>query len=225
MRMVKLMLLLVSCLSVASSVYAQGWFGSSKKDKVEKSVLAAPVISVTPTDAPSSSSVSSKPVSASNGIPSTLDECFPPLQLQMAENLEAFKKADHSNLESYKAGYGEWIKFTWITPSGSSLREYFNGQGVFNPTEIAEVIILSFHAWLNGKPVNLKQELSLIRGTKVEPAPEAPIIEEKESAMFEDVKDAVVSDVVEGDTLEDSVKSDDSFEEWLTSGQVNAEIK
>jgi len=48
----------------------------------------------------------------------------------------------------------------WKIYDGSRLTRYFNRKGLFRPAEIYETILISFHRYLNNKPIKLEEQIA-----------------------------------------------------------------
>ena len=58
---------------------------------------------------------------------------------------------------------GRWIWTNWSLLDGSRLSEFFREYGIHHPEDIAVVIIRSYHRRLNGKELNLKQQMAELK--------------------------------------------------------------
>ena len=60
-------------------------------------------------------------------------------------------------------GLGSWLINEWDLWSPTPLNLYFNRNGISSPPEMAEVILTSFHRYLNGRPMHINDQIREIR--------------------------------------------------------------
>ena len=104
-------------------------------------------------------------------IPENLEDCFRELNNIMTDNnKEAFRK---SNSIDYHMGLGTNLRNRWGLWSSSRLRKYFFDIGVTHPDNMSGIILESYNRILNGKTVDLEQQLKKYNLTPG-PKPEIP---------------------------------------------------
>ncbi|MEY4926123.1 MAG: hypothetical protein RI894_559 [Bacteroidota bacterium] len=94
-------------------------------------------------------------------IPKDLEDALNQLDKLISEESKA-KFKTHSEDESVHKLYfslGRWIWTNWSLLDGSRLSEFFREYGIHHPEDIATIIIRSYHRRLNGKELNLKQQM------------------------------------------------------------------
>ena len=58
---------------------------------------------------------------------------------------------------------GRWIWHNWSFYEGSRLSVYLNKVGVNHPEDMAQVILITYHRYLNKKPLQVKELATMIR--------------------------------------------------------------
>ncbi len=58
---------------------------------------------------------------------------------------------------------GRWIIQKWGFYEGSRLSHYLRNLGVFHPEDMAKVVIVSYHRYLNKTPLELKAQITAIQ--------------------------------------------------------------
>jgi hypothetical protein len=58
---------------------------------------------------------------------------------------------------------GRWIWYNWSLYEGSRLSIYMNKVGVNHPEDMAQVILITYHRYLNKKPLDAKVLTEMIR--------------------------------------------------------------
>ncbi len=94
-------------------------------------------------------------------IPKDLEDALDQLDKLVSDESKA-KFKTHTEDESVHKLYfslGRWIWTNWSLLDGSRLSEFFREYGIHHPEDIAIIIIRSYHRRLNGKELNLKQQM------------------------------------------------------------------
>lgn len=95
-------------------------------------------------------------------IPKDLVDALDQLDKLIGDESKA-KFKTHTEEEAVHKLYfslGRWIWTNWSLLDGSRLSEFFREYGIHHPEDIAVVIIRSYHRRLNGKELNLKQQMA-----------------------------------------------------------------
>lgn len=91
-------------------------------------------------------------------IPQDLAECFQELNKKISEEskrkFKAMSEADAATKLHFSLG--RWIWHNWSLYGGSRLSVYLNAVGVHHPEDMAKLIIISYHRYLNKKPLEVK---------------------------------------------------------------------
>lgn len=91
-------------------------------------------------------------------IPQDLAECFQELNKKISEEskrkFKAMSEADAATKLHFSLG--RWIWYNWSLYEGSRLSVYLNKVGVHHPEDMAKLIIISYHRYLNKKPLEVK---------------------------------------------------------------------
>lgn len=103
-------------------------------------------------------------------IPADLEDAFVELErLSETKGLAEFKSAPEDSIRRrLHFGLGRWILVNWGLEEGSRISHYLRQKGVSNPDDMVEVIILSWHRHLNGRPVKLEEEVAAIEKRRQE---------------------------------------------------------
>lgn len=100
-----------------------------------------------------------KPYQNNNKIPTTVDECIQEM-LSWNNGIDEFKRKNESvAVTSTHHSVGKWVRNEWGLWSGSKLKDYFVNLGVDHPDHMSGIIVLSFHRYLNGKPIELEKQI------------------------------------------------------------------
>ena len=95
------------------------------------------------------------------GIPNKLEKCFPILMETLTENeiniIKTFPEDSIYFSKEFKNGTDFF--HAWKIYDGSRLTKYFNKKGLYDSHEIYETILISYHRFLNNKPINLEQQI------------------------------------------------------------------
>ena len=59
-------------------------------------------------------------------------------------------------------GLGRWILINWGLEEGSRISDYMKKHGVALPDDMVEVIIITWHRHLNGRPLKYNEEVAII---------------------------------------------------------------
>jgi len=103
-------------------------------------------------------------------IPFDLEDAFSELvRLSDPKGLAEFKSAPEDSVRrKLHFGLGRWILMNWGFEEGSRMSHYMKGRGVSLPDDMVEVIIITWHRQLNGKPLRFEDEVALIEKRKQE---------------------------------------------------------
>jgi len=94
-------------------------------------------------------------------IPKDLEDCFK--QIDRFWSKETKEKAKNLSEEEFTAvshlGFGMWIRNNWQLWNGSRLSLYFNDMGIYHPDDMSDIILTSYHRYLNGKEIKLEEQI------------------------------------------------------------------
>lgn len=100
------------------------------------------------------------PIRSAEYIPENLEDCFVQLkQLLKPEDVQQLKAGTEKDMGKYHFGLGMNLRNGWGLWRGSRLAKWFNDQGVSHPDDMSGIILVSFWRHLNGKPINLEQQV------------------------------------------------------------------
>ncbi len=95
-------------------------------------------------------------------IPTNLDECIQ--ELEKSENIEGFKNlAENDAIWIYHFNIGMYIRNEWGLWKGSELAKWFNNKDIYHADDMSSIIFASFHRHLNGKPIDLDEQVKYYR--------------------------------------------------------------
>jgi len=101
-------------------------------------------------------------------IPKDLVNSFEELnRLMDATSKQKFKEA--SEEEAVRKLYfslGRWITQKWGFYEGSRFSHYLRNIGVYHPEDMAQLVIVSYHRFLNKVPLELKARIQTIQETR-----------------------------------------------------------
>ena len=91
-------------------------------------------------------------------IPADLAECFMELNKKISKESKAKFKIMPEAEAATKLHFslGRWIWHNWSFYEGSRLSVYLNKVGVHHPEDMAQLIIITYHRYLNKKPLEVK---------------------------------------------------------------------
>lgn len=98
-------------------------------------------------------------------IPRNLNECFDILDsfLEKSEEEERvwFKSADEKDaIVELHHTLGRWIRNAWgLWTKDTELYSILNGMGLWHPDDMSSVVLKSYHRKINGKELNLKEQV------------------------------------------------------------------
>ncbi len=100
-------------------------------------------------------------------IPKNLGECFDELKKwgegDSSELLE-FKATPEKDVRAtYHHNLGRNIRNEWGLWKKSDLFKYFENMGLHHPDDISGVILITFHRHLNGKELQLAEEIQVYK--------------------------------------------------------------
>lgn len=98
-------------------------------------------------------------------IPAHLDEAVRELEKRTpAASLESYRNAPEDIIvPKLFFGLGRWIIHNWGFYEGSRLSHWFRQQGVYHPDDMARVVMISYHRYLNRKPIELEAQVAVIQ--------------------------------------------------------------
>ena len=98
-------------------------------------------------------------------IPADLAECFSELNKKISKESKAkFMKMDEVTAsKGLHFSLGRWIWHNWSFYEGSRLSVYMNKVRVNHPEDMAQVILITYHRYLNKKPLEVKALAIMIR--------------------------------------------------------------
>lgn len=93
-------------------------------------------------------------------IPADMEDAFSELKtLSDPAGLEKFKNGPEEIVaQKLKGGLGRWMLINWSFHEGSRFSHYLKEQGILHPEDMAQCMIVSFHRYLNGKPIELEAQ-------------------------------------------------------------------
>lgn len=103
-------------------------------------------------------------------IPYDLDDAFSELvRLSDPKGIAEFKGAPEDSIRrKLHFGLGRWMLINWGFEEGSRMSHYMKGRGVSLPDDMVEVIIVTWHRNLHGKPIRFEDEVAIIDKRKAE---------------------------------------------------------
>lgn len=92
-------------------------------------------------------------------VPTNLTEAFELLNL--LEGLNEFKSTDEKQaIACCHHSLGQWIRNNWgLWRKEGRLYEYLTSIGLYHPDDMSSLILTSFHRYLNGKSLNLDDQV------------------------------------------------------------------
>jgi hypothetical protein len=96
-------------------------------------------------------------------IPKDLDDAFAELnRLSDQAGIEKFKNAPESSVAQSHFGLQKWVELNWGLEEGSRISHYLKQKGISKPEDMSNVIVITYHRFLNGKPLMLEEEIARI---------------------------------------------------------------
>lgn len=97
-------------------------------------------------------------------IPKNLNDCFTVLTEIFNESesdRDWFKKSTEDEaIGGSHHGIGRWIRNTWgLWEKNTELFDYFKNLGLWHADDMSGVILTSYHRFLNGKELNLQEQI------------------------------------------------------------------
>jgi|WetSurMetagenome_2_1015567.scaffolds.fasta_scaffold462250_2 hypothetical protein len=94
--------------------------------------------------------------------PKTLDECI--AVLRKWPGIDEFKQMDeYYAVDVIHYSTGMWVRNNWGLWSGSPLKSWFNDLGIKHPDDMSGIIFTSLHRVLNGKPIELDEQIAFYK--------------------------------------------------------------
>lgn len=101
----------------------------------------------------------------SDPIPTDLNECFVAIDKIMSRSekteSEWFKTNEEKNVvATVHHSFGRHLRNEWsLWNKESALHKYFSNMGLWHADDISSVIITSYHRYINGKELDLKNQI------------------------------------------------------------------
>jgi len=98
-------------------------------------------------------------------IPKDLNDCFTVINLIMSNSdpkeSEWFKNTEEKEvLSTVHHGFGTWIRNTWgLWNKESNMYKYFLEMGLWHADDMSNVILTSYHRFINGKELELQEQI------------------------------------------------------------------
>jgi hypothetical protein len=98
-------------------------------------------------------------------IPRDLANSFEELnRLTEPASRQKFKSMDETDaVRKLYFSLGRWIIHNWGFYEGSRLSDYLRKLGVYHPEDMAQVVIVSYHRYLNRLPLELKTQVQAVK--------------------------------------------------------------
>jgi hypothetical protein len=94
-----------------------------------------------------------------NYIPETIQDCFTQIDAtcpkEVREDIATWNEEDFVNNAHW--GLGLWMINTWRLWEGSRLSDYFNNEGIYQPEFMSDIILKSYHRYLNHADIQTPQ--------------------------------------------------------------------
>jgi len=93
-----------------------------------------------------------------------LHDCYRELSEYLSkEQLEEFKATEETNLFIYHESMGKWVRNTFGLWQDTDIRSYFVYMGITNGDDMSEIILSSFHRYLRGRELKLREQIKLYK--------------------------------------------------------------
>jgi hypothetical protein len=97
-------------------------------------------------------------------IPKNLDECFAELDRMIHPDLiKKMRSEPQTEMIQYHFGLGMWMRNNWELWGDSRLCKFFNNIGIQHPDDMSGIILNSYWAHLNGKPLDIEKQVGFYR--------------------------------------------------------------
>ncbi len=98
-------------------------------------------------------------------IPATMKEAFRELiNLSNEKSLDNFKAGEEEVIaRKLHFGLGKWIAVKWNFYEGSRFTKYLGEMGVSHPDDMVQFTIVSFHRFLNKRPLEFKERAAVYK--------------------------------------------------------------
>jgi hypothetical protein len=94
-------------------------------------------------------------------IPKDLSESFLVLDTVLSNDIiNQIRSSDEDSLYRFHMGIGLWIRNNWGLWDNSRLAKWFKSNGVFHPDDMSDIILVSYHRYLNHEALNLSQQVA-----------------------------------------------------------------
>ena len=91
-------------------------------------------------------------------IPLTLNDCYIELNKILDDQIKYdIKNSTIEGLVKYHMGLGMWIRNNWIRQTNKRITKLFLDNGVRNPDDMSQTIIIGYHYYLNGINKTIKE--------------------------------------------------------------------
>ncbi len=96
-------------------------------------------------------------------IPKDLDDAFSELiRLSEKEAIDKFTAAPEEIIATkLKGGLGRWMLINWGFHEGSRLSHHIRTLGIQHPEDMAQFLLVSFHRYLNKKPLDVEGQAAI----------------------------------------------------------------
>jgi hypothetical protein len=101
-------------------------------------------------------------------IPLDLSDAFAELQrLSSPSDLQKFRQTtEEIARHKFHFGLGRWMIVNWGFYEGSRLSHYLKTAGLQHPDDMAQVILVCFHRYLNGAPLRFEEEVTFYQALR-----------------------------------------------------------
>lgn len=98
-------------------------------------------------------------------IPDDLRKCFLELNEKLSQDqITDFKNTRENEIAKFHFSIGRWIRNRWqLWSSESPLTRFFNDLGIFHPDDMSEIILTTYHRYLNNRRIALEQQIKYYR--------------------------------------------------------------
>lgn len=95
-------------------------------------------------------------------VPRDLNDCIVYSERTLSPaDIATLKGESEDDLAKYHFSFGMGLRNAWGLWRGSRLARWFNTQGIFHPDDMSGIILHSFWRHLNGKPIQLEEQVQV----------------------------------------------------------------
>jgi hypothetical protein len=95
-------------------------------------------------------------------LPKNLDECLAQLKETVTEDIQVWIDTDEDEAMYIHHGFGTYLRNEWkLWEQDTELSTYFASIGILHGDDRSGIILTSFHRMLNGKDINLKEQVQV----------------------------------------------------------------